>query len=511
MQFGTSTSYASRPAAGGPRSPALARRLAAAAFVLVTAAAGAVPALADTDCPPGSLAPDCTTPPVTAPTLTASFHGVPSKHDGTGLFSFELRFSEDFPGRLRYRMLRDEAFRVTGGTVRVAKRVARGQNRRWTISVRPDSSRDVTVTLPAGSVVTEAGRSLANPVSFTVPGPSAAALSDPAPRRTAATSTRTPDESPAPVIEDTVAPPDPPKTETAALTATGTSAPSGLPGGGGTTVNMNTMGVWGGAPQYRPGGTHTNLGIDLEVRKRNGPNSSIYLLTPCSDGYTVPGRAGKFCTGTTISAATGSPIPLRIIDRWYSYPADTASGKMRVHVRVKKANDENFEIPNVTDLASWVNQGYGYDEFFAVEAHLEAPGTGVQPTGSGSATWTGRVVAAYNPHGRPFFTRGDLIGGDAGVTVNFGSSTTANVSLTNLKAATRVNHRCDPQCPVTYSSQTWSGLTVSGGSFSDTNGGRSISGTFRDQDSGDSKQADTVGGVFAVDGVMKGGFVATRQ
>ena len=90
---------------------------------------------------------------------------------GAKLFSFELRFSENFPGRLRYKMPRDEAFQVTGGTVRVAKRVARGQNQRWTISVRPHSSGDVTVTLPAGSVVTDAGHSLANPVPFTVPGP----------------------------------------------------------------------------------------------------------------------------------------------------------------------------------------------------------------------------------------------------------------------------------------------------------------------------------------------------
>ena len=109
------------------------------------------------------------------PPLTAAFHGVPDEHDGRRLFRFELRFSEDFPGRLPPRLLRDQAFRVTNGTVREARRVAPGQNQRWTIAVRPDSHKDVTVTLPAatdcgaaGAVCTEAGRPLANSVSATV-------------------------------------------------------------------------------------------------------------------------------------------------------------------------------------------------------------------------------------------------------------------------------------------------------------------------------------------------------
>ena len=52
-------------------------------------------------------------------------------------FSLELRFSENFPGQLRYKMLRDEALRVTNGRATGAKRVARGQNQRWTIEVKP--------------------------------------------------------------------------------------------------------------------------------------------------------------------------------------------------------------------------------------------------------------------------------------------------------------------------------------------------------------------------------------
>ena len=103
--------------------------------------------------------------------LTAAFHGLPVEHDGERLFSFELRFSEDFPGRLDYRVLRDAAFRVENGRVREAKRATRGQNRRWTITVRPTSFEDVVVTLPAGAVTTEGGRALSNTVAATVRGP----------------------------------------------------------------------------------------------------------------------------------------------------------------------------------------------------------------------------------------------------------------------------------------------------------------------------------------------------
>lgn len=119
-----------------------------------------------------TASPDGPTP--VAP-LTAEFVGMLAEHNGKRLFSFELRFSEDFPGRLPYKLLRDRAFRVTNGTVGQAKRVTPDQNQRWMIAVRPDSYKDVTVTLPAatdcgaaGVVCTEAGRPLSNSVSATV-------------------------------------------------------------------------------------------------------------------------------------------------------------------------------------------------------------------------------------------------------------------------------------------------------------------------------------------------------
>ena len=115
---------------------------------------------------------------VAGPPLTAAFVGMPGSHDGRSLFEFELRFSEDFPGRLPYKLLRDEAFEVTNGRVRKAGRVEPGQNQRWTIAVQPGSHEAVTVTLPAtadcaapGAVCTEAGRPLSKGASATVEGP----------------------------------------------------------------------------------------------------------------------------------------------------------------------------------------------------------------------------------------------------------------------------------------------------------------------------------------------------
>ena len=60
----------------------------------------------------------------TAP-LTATAHGVPASHNGQGVFTFELRFSEEFG--ISYRTLRDHAFTVTGGEVVKARRLSRAR------------------------------------------------------------------------------------------------------------------------------------------------------------------------------------------------------------------------------------------------------------------------------------------------------------------------------------------------------------------------------------------------
>ncbi|MXW55364.1 MAG: fibronectin type III domain-containing protein [Gemmatimonadetes bacterium] len=154
--------------------------------VIVTLAAttdcGATGAICTPDGRPLSNSPSATVVgPSNRTPLTAAFHDVPTAHGGKGKeFSFELRFSENFPGKLPYKKLKDEALSATNGRVTGAKRVAQGQNQRWTITVRPRSSDTVTVTLAAttdcsasGAICTPDGRPLSNSPSATIDGPSA--------------------------------------------------------------------------------------------------------------------------------------------------------------------------------------------------------------------------------------------------------------------------------------------------------------------------------------------------
>ncbi len=115
----------------------------------------------------------------TATPLTATFEDMPASHDGSRI-SFGLTFSEEFS--VSYQKLRDEAFEVTGGTVFGAQRKETGSNRRWTISVDPDSADiAVTITLPetadcnaAGAICAEENRRLSQSLTATVEGEAAA-------------------------------------------------------------------------------------------------------------------------------------------------------------------------------------------------------------------------------------------------------------------------------------------------------------------------------------------------
>ncbi len=106
--------------------------------------------------------------------LTTAFHGMPAEHDGGRLFSFEIRFSEEFEG-LRLTALEAGAQEVTGGRLVDVKRTTRGENRSVTARVRPASSADVTVSLAATTdcsastaICTRDGRMLSNSPSATV-------------------------------------------------------------------------------------------------------------------------------------------------------------------------------------------------------------------------------------------------------------------------------------------------------------------------------------------------------
>ena len=113
---------------------------------------------------------------VTALPLTASFDSVPSTHDGSTSFTFELHFSEEFA--LSYLVLRDDAFTVSGGTVTRVKRLEQGVDSKRQIHVQPHGNGDVTLVLPVtidctaeGAICTGVGKPLSNRLELVVSGP----------------------------------------------------------------------------------------------------------------------------------------------------------------------------------------------------------------------------------------------------------------------------------------------------------------------------------------------------
>ena len=118
--------------------------------------------------------------------LTASFANVPAEHGGPGeanRFTFDLIFSE--APEVSYRTLRDDAFTVTGGDVKRAKRKVQGSNQSWTITVEPHGWGDVNITLPgnracsaSNAVCTHDERQLSNSPSASIRGPAALSVAD---------------------------------------------------------------------------------------------------------------------------------------------------------------------------------------------------------------------------------------------------------------------------------------------------------------------------------------------
>ena len=108
--------------------------------------------------------------------LTVSLENAATSHNGSDVFTFEIRFSEQFG--LSYKTLKFHAFTVTGGSVKKAQRMDRDSdtpNIRWLITVQPNANGDVTITLPVttdctddGAICTGDGRMLSNSLIFTV-------------------------------------------------------------------------------------------------------------------------------------------------------------------------------------------------------------------------------------------------------------------------------------------------------------------------------------------------------
>ena len=115
---------------------------------------------------------------VKGPPMTASFESVPASHNGSDSFRIRIAFSEAPKSGFSYTTMRDHAFTVEGGTVTGARRLVSGSNIRWEVTVEPDSSGDVTITLPAttdcdaqGAICADGDEKLSSRLERTVSGP----------------------------------------------------------------------------------------------------------------------------------------------------------------------------------------------------------------------------------------------------------------------------------------------------------------------------------------------------
>ena len=88
--------------------------------------------------------------------LTAAFEDLPAEHDGSSVFKFKVRFST--APDVSYKVLRDESFEVSGGTVRKARRVDGREDLRE-IHVKPKGRDDVSITLAGGRTAARRARS----------------------------------------------------------------------------------------------------------------------------------------------------------------------------------------------------------------------------------------------------------------------------------------------------------------------------------------------------------------
>ena len=105
--------------------------------------------------------------------LTAWFENVPESHDGSTAFTFELHFGEDIPG-LSYKTVAGGLFEVTGANMTGARRLTKGSNQGWQVTVEPSGTDDIAITLPAracgetAAICVAGNRALSEGVSATV-------------------------------------------------------------------------------------------------------------------------------------------------------------------------------------------------------------------------------------------------------------------------------------------------------------------------------------------------------
>ena len=107
--------------------------------------------------------------------LTAEFENLPSSHDGSAQFEFNVRFSEVIQSSRR--TLLDHSFDITGGTINDVRKI-NNDKAHWKIKITPDGNENVVIVLEAnracsvtGAICTSSEKRLTTRLEGTVTGP----------------------------------------------------------------------------------------------------------------------------------------------------------------------------------------------------------------------------------------------------------------------------------------------------------------------------------------------------
>ena len=209
---------------------------------------------------------------------TASFGGVPTRHDGATAFRLELRFSLE-PLGLSYKTVRGGLLEVTGARVTGARRLTAGSNLDWEVTVEPTQAGDIVITLPARAcseinAICIDGEPLARAATATVSGPASSSLPV---ISIAATTT--------PVTEGTAA----------AFTLSRTGATDAA-----LTVEVSvaeTGAAVSGTPStsvtFAAGSASATLSVATEDDEAEEDASTVTATVASGSGYTVDGASGS--------------------------------------------------------------------------------------------------------------------------------------------------------------------------------------------------------------------------
>ena len=106
----------------------------------------------------------------------AHFANPPTGHNGTDAFTFRLYFQEELA--VSSSTLQQHSLQIADGSITAIEPVSAGSTRIWSVTIQPDSTDAVTISVEAGTacdqpgaVCTPDGRLLYNQPTATVPGP----------------------------------------------------------------------------------------------------------------------------------------------------------------------------------------------------------------------------------------------------------------------------------------------------------------------------------------------------